>query len=255
MNLTEENYFSAENNMKYMGCSQYKAFCKCEAAALAELKGEWSRTESDALLQGSYIDAHFEGTLDVFVAKHPEMFKKDGTLKSQFEHLNYIIDRIENQPYMMHLFSGEKQKIMVGEISGVPFKIKIDSFLPHEAIVDGKVMKDFAPIYKDGEGRLPWFEAWGYDIQGAIYREIARQNTDETLPFILNAASKEKEPDLQVVELLPELLDFQLEQVKENAPRFDAIKKGIIEPTRCEQCDYCRHTRTVELMTSEEFYD
>ena len=34
--LTNENYFSLENQMMYMGVSQFKAFEKCEAAALAE---------------------------------------------------------------------------------------------------------------------------------------------------------------------------------------------------------------------------
>ena len=34
--LTNENYFSKENQMKYMGVSQFKAFEKCPAAAYAE---------------------------------------------------------------------------------------------------------------------------------------------------------------------------------------------------------------------------
>ncbi len=33
--LTNENYFSPENQMKYMGVSQFKAFEKCPASALA----------------------------------------------------------------------------------------------------------------------------------------------------------------------------------------------------------------------------
>ena len=66
--LTAENYFSAENNMKYMSCSQFKSFLTCEASALAELHGEYQREVTDALLVGSYVDAHFEGTLDIFRA-------------------------------------------------------------------------------------------------------------------------------------------------------------------------------------------
>ena len=42
-NLTEENYFSAENNRKYLGSSQFKSFLRCESAALAELNGEYQR--------------------------------------------------------------------------------------------------------------------------------------------------------------------------------------------------------------------
>ena len=40
--LTNENYFSIENRKKYMGVSQFKAFEKCEAAALAEVNGVYN---------------------------------------------------------------------------------------------------------------------------------------------------------------------------------------------------------------------
>ena len=36
--LTDSNYFSPENQLKYMGSSQYKSFLKCEESALAEIK-------------------------------------------------------------------------------------------------------------------------------------------------------------------------------------------------------------------------
>ena len=42
MNLTADNYFSAEANQQYMSVSQFKNFQKCESAALAEIKGEFS---------------------------------------------------------------------------------------------------------------------------------------------------------------------------------------------------------------------
>lgn len=41
--VTAENYYSPEMNMAYMGSTQFKAFEKCEAAALAELKGEYTQ--------------------------------------------------------------------------------------------------------------------------------------------------------------------------------------------------------------------
>lgn len=253
--LTSENYFSHDNQMKYIGVSQYKAFMNCEAGALAELLGDWERPKSDALLQGSYVDAHFEGTLDVFRAKNPDLFKRDGTLKATFANLDYVIDRIENQPLMMKLLSGEKQKIMTGEICGIPVKIKIDSYLP-DVIVDLKCMRDFAPMYKEEQGRLPWFEYWGYDIQGAVYQEIVYQNTGKKLPFVLVAASKEREPDLCVLEIAQENLDFELERFRENVVRIDAIKHGFIEPERCEKCDFCRHTRKItEITKQEDFID
>ena len=249
--LTERNYFSLANQKKFISVSQYKAFLACEAAALAEVKGRWKRPKSDALLQGSYIDAYFDGTLNKFKTKNPELFKKDGSLRSQYEHLDYVISRIENQPLMMKLLGGEKQKIMTGWIFGIPVKIKIDSLLPN-MIVDLKCMKDFEPVYREEEGRLPWYEAWGYDIQGAIYQEIVYQNTGKRLPFVLVAATKEKEPDLCVLEMSQAAMDFELDRFRENIVRIDAIKKGLIKPERCESCDFCKHTLVIKEIINAE---
>ena len=245
--ITAENYFSSENNMKYMGSSQFKAFQKCEAAALAEIKGEYVRPVSDSLLIGSFVDAHFEGTLDVFKAHHPEVFTQKGTLKSQYQHAEYMIQRIERDEKFMQYMSGEKQKIFTGEIAGIPFKIKVDSYHP-TCIVDLKCIKDFKSIWNDSKGVKEHFAFyWGYHIQGAIYREIVRQNTDNTLPFYLAAVTKEKpEPDFSLIHIDKDILDEALDEVKSLAPRFQKIKNGEITPQRCETCEWCRHTKVLK---------
>ena len=242
-NLTAENYFSPENQLHYMGSSQFKSFLKCPAAAMAEIRGEYRQEESTALLVGSYVDADFEGTLDIFRAKHPEIFKRDGNLKSEYVQAESIIQRMGRDEMFIRFVSGEKQKIMVGEIAGVPFKIKIDSYHPDTAIVDLKCMKDLEDIWNPEEGcREPYWQNWGYDFQGCIYREIVRQNTGNTLPFFIAAATKQKVTRLEIGQIAPERLDYCLDIVKHEAPRFAAIKRGEIEPERCEQCDYCAET-------------
>lgn len=244
--ITAENYFSPENNMKYMGSSQFKAFQKCEAAALAEIKGEYVRPTSDALLIGSYVDAHFEGTLDTFKYHHKEIFKKDGSLKSQYEHANYMIQRAERDELFMKYMNGEKQKIFTGEIAGVPFKIKVDSYHP-TCIVDLKCMKDFDSQWNDEERKREHFILhWGYHIQGAIYSEIVRQNTGNTLPFYIAAISKEKpEPDIRLYWIPGDVLDDALNEVMSLASRFQKIKNGEIAPQRCEKCEWCKHTKVL----------
>lgn len=72
--LTNENYFSPEMQMEYMGVSQYKDFLDCPARALATIKGEYVPEMTIPMLVGSYVDAYFEGTLDKFTAEHPEIF-------------------------------------------------------------------------------------------------------------------------------------------------------------------------------------
>ena len=253
--LTNENYFSPENQMKYMGVSQFKAFEKCEAAALAELTGEYQREKTVSLLVGSYVDAHFEGTLDVFKAQNPEIFTKKGELKAEYRKAEEIIQRIERDPLFVTFLSGESQVIMTGEIEGVPVKIKIDSYHAEKMLVDLKIMKDFQPVYVPEQGRLSWIEAWGYDLQGAVYQEIVRQNTGDKLPFYLAAATKEKETDIDIIEIPQPYLDVSLEHFKENVNRYDGIKKGLFQPNRCEKCDYCKQTKVLTAPRSMEVLD
>ena len=249
--ITNENYFSPENQMKYMGASQFKAFDDCEARALAELKGEYEREVTNSLLIGSYVDAHFEKTLDIFRARHPEIFTRNGDLKADFKRAEYIIERIERDPLFMEFMSGQKQVIKTGEICGVPFKIKIDSYHPGKMIVDLKIMKDMEPIWKEEKGRINFAEAWGYDIQGAIYQAIEGNR----LPFYLAVATKEVEPDIEIIEIPQHYLDAALEYVKQKVMRLQAIKEGDIEPARCEKCNYCRRTKVLESVRSLEEFD
>lgn len=244
--LTNDNYFSDEMQMKYFGVSQYKAFEACQTSALAEVTGRYKREQTTSLLVGSYVDAYFEGAIDDFKSKHPELFTKKGDLKADYKNAENIIKRAERDKLFMHFMSGEKQVIMTGVIEGVPIKIKIDSYHPDKMIVDLKVMKDFAPIYMPEKGRLNWVEAWEYDLQGAIYQEVVKQNTGKQLPFYIAGITKEKEPDLAIIEVPQSYLDVCLEDFKHNIMHFDAIKKGIIEPERCERCNYCKATKVLK---------
>lgn len=259
--VTRENYYSPELQWEYMGSTQYKAFQNCEAAALAQLKGEYNPPVTTALLVGGYIDAHFSGEMNEFQRDHPEIFKRDGTLKAEYSHADKIIARMESDRLYSLLMSGKKQVIRTGMIAGVPFKIRIDSLLDSSicqtivnefpeaaealgmcdgAIVDQKAMRDLAPVWSDEEHRkVSFVEAWGYDTQGAIYQEIE----GNMLPFILAPGTKEESPDLAALYVSDEDLAAKLAEVEDNAPRYQAIKQGKIAPIRCGKCAYCRSTK------------
>jgi hypothetical protein len=165
-----------------------------------------------------------------------------------------IIRRIEQDEMFMEYMSGRKQVIMTGTIQNVPVKIKVDS-LHDDKIVDLKIMKDFQPIYKPGQGKLNFIEAWGYDLQGAVYQEIVRQNTGKQLPFFIAAATKEKEPDIAIFEVPQSYLDIELQRFKDNVLEYDAIKKGLVKPERCEHCDFCKITKVLKDVISLEELD
>lgn len=270
--ITNETYFSQENNMAYMGTSQFKTFLDCEARAMAELRGEYQRESTAALLVGSYVDAHFGKTLDIFRAQHSELFTKAGDLKADYRNAEEVIARIERDPLFMLMVSGEQQVIKTGEIAGVPFKIKIDSYLSADkckqiaeefpafahlmlesgTLVDLKIMRDFNAVYKPDIGRIPFIEAWGYDIQAAIYQTIDGRN----LPFYIAAATKEKDaPDIEIFEIPQEVIDSALMRVVDLAPRYAAIKRGEIQPERCGHCTYCKRTKVLKEAIDYRFYN
>ena len=147
MILTAENYFSKEADREYLSVSQYKKFMGtlgrvgCEAEALACLNGEWEMKKTTSLMVGSYVDAHFEGTLDLFKAQNPDIFTKQGALKAEYRRAEEVINRIERDEYFMRHMAGQKQIIMTGELFGAKWKIKMDSYFPDTLIVDLKCMK------------------------------------------------------------------------------------------------------------------
>lgn len=249
MELNAKNYYEPS---PYMSASQFKAFLNCEAAALAESEGEYRREPSSALVQGQYVDAYFTGNVEEFRGSHPELFKKDGALKSTFTTCEAAIARIEKDETAMEYLEGEKQVIVTGEILGVPCKGKLD-VLHDDRIVDLKCMRDFLPVWKDGE-RLDFIRAWGYDIQAYFYTELVRQVTGKTLPFYILAVTKEASPDLLLVEIPDWLITSAGEVVRHYINRFDAIKRHEIEPRRCGKCAYCKETKRIEKPMKYEEY-
>jgi len=250
MKLTNANYFSQRANREYYSVSQWKSFKKCSNMAMAEIRGKYVREETTALLVGSYVDAYFDNELEKFKAEHPALFKKDGTLKSDYIQADQIIERLKRDPLMMkYLTGGQRQVIMTGVIEGVAVKIKVDTLHP-DKIVDGKIVKDFEPIYVEDKGRLMWWEAWDYDTQGAVYQEVVYQNTGKRLPFFLAPATKEKVTDIDILHIEQSHLDFAMEGFKRDIIGHDAIKKGIVKPERCETCDWCKETKKLKAPSS-----
>lgn len=252
MVLTAENYYSQEANKEYMSVSQFKAFAgtdgkvACEAAAMAELNGEWVMKKTTPLLVGSYVDSYFEGSLNQFKKENPEIFTRTGELKASYKQAEQIITRIERDPFFMQCMSGQKQVIMTGDLFGAKWKIKMDSFIPDVVIVDLKVMASITKHeWVRDLGPVDFIRYWGYDIQGAVYQEIVRQNTGKKLPFYIAAATKEEETNIEVIHVSDNFLKNALSIVETNMPRILRVKEGLENPIRCGNCGYCRRTKVL----------
>lgn len=259
MELNEQNYYSVEANMEYMSVSQWKDFYKCELYGLMKAKGEYVEEKTPALLAGGYMDAHFSHRLEQYKLDNPQMFKKDGTLKSEYEKAEKGIQAAESDEFYMEHIKGQTQVIVTGVISGVKFKACYD-FL-NDRIVDMKLVASinelvwkYNPITKRNY-QTNFIDAYGYDIQGAVYQELGRQTFGKTLPFDLAPISKEDEPDKAIINIDDDILAEKLELVKELAPRYDLIKKGVIEPQGCGNCPVCRkYKRLKGVVSYKEMY-
>ena len=254
--LTSENYYSQEANKAYFSVSQYKDFLKCPAMAMAKLRGEYEPDFGRALLLGSYVDEMLTGTeesIKKFIVEHmPELFKKNGDRYADVQQADETIVRIRKQPLMMHFLGGQHQVIMTGEIEGVPFKIKMDSFDPDEYITDLKYMASL----RSPNLFQPMVQYWSYDTQAAVYQEIVRQNIGKQLPFMFVVATKEKPAHLAVGEISQWNMDQARTNLQKYINRFQKIKNGEIEAERCEDygCDYCTSTKIItEPMDTDLF--
>ena len=256
--LNAANYFSSEMQLKYMSVSQFKAFRKCEAAALAEIRGEYVRPETKALQMGSYVDAYLSGEdMAKYLEVHPELRNsRTGALKAEFSQCNEIINAARADEMFLEycIGSARHQVILTGFLSGIPWKVKIDA-LHDDKIVDFKLMKDTAPGWKNGV-KMSYIDLWDYPLQGWVYREIVRQNTGKSLPFYLAVMTKEEPSDREIREIGDVRLNAEAGVVEYYGERFNRIKLGEIEPKRCGKCSYCRATKkTTRVKTYEELIE
>jgi hypothetical protein len=231
--LTVQNYYDQD---EYMSVSSFKLYKECEKKGLV---GFGKPTE--AMLVGSYVDSYIEGTLEEFKLNNPEIIssrgESKGQLKSEFRYADEICKFIDNDKVFSQFMSGEKQRIMTGEIGGVPFKIKMDSYSPNIAINDLKVMATITTrntkLYYD------FITPYGYDLQLGAYQEIVYQNTGVKLPVYICAVTKESPINSIIINIPQQILDSRLYEIETNIKRFYDVKMKRVEPNGCGICSIC----------------
>lgn len=257
LKLTDENYFSQEANKQYMEVSQFKSYLTqydgCEAKAVAKINGLWKEEESTALTVGSYFHSHFEGTLGKFKQEHPQIFTKQGILKSDYQKANEMINCLETDESFKEIYTGDREKIFTFNLFGVPWKIKVDCLnLKEGYFVDLKSTMSFDRqwIYDEIEERnkkVTFVEAWGYLIQMAVYKKgIELATGAKDLEGFIIAATKQSPPDKIVLRFNPEDYEIGMKIVEDNIQHVLDVKNGKVSPKRCEHCDYCRATKKLD---------
>ena len=196
--LTVENYYSQEMNKKYMSVSQVKGFMTCEAREKAKISGEYIPADTSALLQGRVLETLLlePNKIEQFMGENPELFMKNGSLKSDHRKVLEMVERAKRDAVFMDYigdeFTSNYQHLVYGDIGGVKFKGLIDIYQPGICIVDLKGVKDFAPIWDSNKGRkVNFISYWGYDMQLAVYQELLMQRTGDKLPVYIAGITKD----------------------------------------------------------------
>lgn len=229
---------------------------------MAELNGEWESDKSDALLLGSYVDAAFESdwafnrfceNYDLAIHQTRDKTK----LRAEYVKADAAIEAAKGDPFFMSFLAGKHQVIRTATLFGVPWKIKMDvwngttKIRENRRIVDLKYIRDLQPLYKPGEGKLNFADYWRYTLQGAIYQLVEGHG----YPFFLAVITKEEPSGRAVVQIPQAKMDAEIDFLAEKMDRIKAVKSGIVEPERCENCAYCRATRKLSRVINLDELD
>lgn len=253
MKLSDDTYYGKEANQFFFSVSQYKDFCKCEAMAMAKVRGEFEQKQTKAMLIGTLCDRWFEGTLDKLRQESPNIFYcRNGALRAEFRKADEIIKRVQRDERFMLYMSGEKQKILTFEMFGAPWKMKMDSFVEGICIADLKIV---ASIDGDKRAVNNSFRRLHYDLQGAVYQAGAEACGYGKLPFYLATATKEAITNFDIFQIDQPTLDMALGEIEGKMPRFIAVKAGMEEPHYCGVCDYCKSVKKARIRNYSELLE
>ena len=286
MTLTNENYFSPEAQMEYMGVSQYKDFLECPARALATIKGEYKEEMTLAQLVGSYVDAYFEGSLAEFKLEHPEIFV---TVLAENETTKENVAKVQSgfltkngtwKPGALTKARGrwpefftltqtlkadyKQAEEIIARIEADPECMKYLSGAKQVIFtaelfgakwkikIDSYFPKEMIVDQKIVRSLerimgVSFVEHWGYDTQMAVYSEVEAIATGgDRLETYLDVATKEDPADLAIVHIPAWRRKQCLSEVEKNMPRILAYKRGELEAPGCGVCPYCRGKKVVK---------
>lgn len=213
----------------------------CEAKGYAEWCEEYKSQPTQAMTLGSMVDALSQGeeVYNEFCASHPEIIKRDGSLKAEYvKGFNDYWHCVTTDPGWASYLTGDKQAHLQGTIDGIPFHGFAD-FMDDEKIVDLKYTKDIHPEWNG----TSWTKSRHHDIRMAIYRELAYQMDGKLRECYLAALTKETPYDHEIIKVSNLTLLDAMDAVHTYMPRLKAILSGELVPDRCGRCEYCRSTK------------
>ncbi len=89
----------------------------------------------------------------------------------------------------------------------------------------------------------------------AIYQELTNQRFGIRPNVVIVGVTKQSPPDKAAIPIDQYAMNYALDDVINTQERIQALRDGTEEPTRCEQCDYCRSTKHLEVVSLDSLID
>ena len=197
LKLNLDNYYSKQANIDYMSVSQLKDFIFCPRYALAKIFGEYVEPKTEPLLIGGYVDGYYSDRLEQYIENTPDLLdkrKKEKCVRQGIvDQAQDCINAIENDTFFKSELKGIKQEILTGVINGVDFKGALD-FDDEDDITDLKCVASIRELSWNDKLRKKtnFIINNEYDLQGAIYQELARQKYNKRKAFRMDSCRHSK---------------------------------------------------------------
>ena len=259
LKLDNHNYHSNEANQHYMSVSQFKQAMECEAAMVAEIKGEHIRPHSPAMAVGSYLHTAFDSAQafsEYLEQHHDEIYNMRGNKYKDYEKADEMIETLRNDKFCMMALEGEKEVIYTGELFGVQWKIRVDNINHNNQFFsDIKTTQELAKRYwsEKYNSWVSFVQAYDYILQMYVYREIIAQNTGLYYSPYIVAITKESPPDKAVLHFNDDRFGFERDYIEQLLPSIIEAKQGNKTPHRCEKCTYCRRIKQIKSTFEIEY--
>lgn len=270
MTLTSKNYYSKEANRLYMSNSEYSDWLDCPARKAAKIQGKWQDEETIAMLVGKYVDTallepqDFESFCKAYNGK---IEKARGGKRTEFETADAMIERCKRDDLFMGALDGTHQQIATWEMYGIEWKARYDNVDPERGVLtDLKTCRDFEPSWcNERKMRLPFYEAWDYWRQLAIYRE-GYKALYAKYPALVTIAAVTKQPVPRIKVLVFDgkagnnglcRFERELEKIQEKLPEIIAMRDKAHNGespdtfTHCGKCDYCAESQGAAIEQAE----
>lgn len=256
MNLNASNYHGKESNLRYFSNSQVTRMRECAAKHVAQLRGTWPDDEaSEAMLIGSYVDRALltpEELLPWMGENSKRLYSsRTGKPFSFVELAEAMVARAKRDDAFMRVLSGTPQVYVTWSMFGHEWKAAMDiENVPRDYFADLKTgpSLDHDAWSDELRKRLPWYDR--YFQQVAIYREAYKaKNGKHPKCAFLAVVTKQDPPDLGLVSFDDShamRYEYELNEIAHNIDAWAKMKRGEMEPARCESCDYCRATKRLD---------